>query len=968
MALISWVNYLEALVGRGNPTLSDVLNRPARAILTTSGLDPDADFVGFSQIGHTHLTAAITDLATATTGITKVGILAAPHMTGAVVDSGGFTVTLGGAAITGASSVTGALSVSGALSAAAGISVTGASTITGALSGITTLTATTFVGNLTGAVTGNASSATTATTANALTTPRAINGVLFDGSAAITVPAAANTLSGTGLPVAVVGSSLTSVGTLVSLAVAGALTAGSLAGPLTGNVTGNVTGNASTATALATPRTINGVAFDGSAPITVAAAAGTLTGTALPVAVVASSLTSVGVLAAPHMTFPVIDSGGLTVTAGTVTAPTFIGALTGNVTGNASGTASALATARAINGVPFDGTAAITVPAAAPTLTGASLAPNVLSSSLTSVGTLASLAVTGAVSAGSLSGTLPWSNISAAPTTLAGYGIGDTYTKLLGDARYGNLVASTSARDAAYPTPSTDQRVFNKGTGNVERYTGTVWVTDLTGSGGVVREINVMSYGGKGDGTNGDSAAIAAAVTALGSLGTGGGTIIFPKPAASYIIDVAVNLSGSSNITFAGQSGLDFLTGNTVVLKAKGTLTGAMFNCNTAPPSSRGGGYTFRGLTFQGNNQNVDAFYIHASAVGAQQVRMIEFAECFFDGLRTGLWLGDYTNELQFTYLLGVNVRRCIFNNCVKPIIADGGGFDGLHLEQVWFSDSANRMVRPISLLTSGCNLVCDNVWFSFGNLVTECIYSALPNGVTIRDSAMEGNDVTCQGKGLVMLTSAGTQATGVIWDNTRFNSAYASAVALDVNTPGGMEIRSSRFQGNINVGSTCKVFTQNVTFLGASGYTGTVTNVFVDGEARGTWTPALTFATPGNLAVSYTAQLGRWLKVGKKVTAHFEISTSAFTYTTASGSLLLTNLPFVPEAAYSYAASIGIFSGFTDATRPHLGAVVSPGISQLLFYLSGSGLAQSNVVAGAQVPTAGTVLIYGDITYEATT
>ena len=52
-------------------------------------------------------------------------------------------------------------------------------------------------------------------------------------------------------------------------------------GPLTGNVTGNVsgtagstTGNAATATALATARAINGVAFDGTAAITVTAAAG----------------------------------------------------------------------------------------------------------------------------------------------------------------------------------------------------------------------------------------------------------------------------------------------------------------------------------------------------------------------------------------------------------------------------------------------------------------------------------------------------------------------------------------------------------------------------------------------------------------------------------------------------------------------------------------------------------------------
>jgi hypothetical protein len=52
---------------------------------------------------------------------------------------------------------------------------------------------------------------------------------------------------------------------------------------VTAPISGSVTGNAATATALATPRTINGVAFDGTSNINVTATAdaGTLTGTTL---------------------------------------------------------------------------------------------------------------------------------------------------------------------------------------------------------------------------------------------------------------------------------------------------------------------------------------------------------------------------------------------------------------------------------------------------------------------------------------------------------------------------------------------------------------------------------------------------------------------------------------------------------------------------------------------------------------
>jgi hypothetical protein len=66
-----------------------------------------------------------------------------------------------------------------------------------------------------------------------------------------------------------------------------------------------------------------------------------------------------------------------------------------------SATATKLTTARNINGVAFDGSANITVTADASTLSGGTLKSTVLSSSLTSVGTLTNLAVTGNITAGS---------------------------------------------------------------------------------------------------------------------------------------------------------------------------------------------------------------------------------------------------------------------------------------------------------------------------------------------------------------------------------------------------------------------------------------------------------------------------------------------------------------------------------------------------------------------------------------
>ena len=123
-----------------------------------------------------------------------------------------------------------------------------------------------------------------------------------------------------------------------TLAVTGtASISGSHSGTSSGTNTGDqtsVTGNAGTATALQTARTINGVSFDGTANITVAAAAGTLTGTTLAAGVTGSSLTSAaggsfGTLAFQSGTFSGTSSGTNTGDQ-TIT-------LTGNVTGSGTG-------------------------------------------------------------------------------------------------------------------------------------------------------------------------------------------------------------------------------------------------------------------------------------------------------------------------------------------------------------------------------------------------------------------------------------------------------------------------------------------------------------------------------------------------------------------------------------------------------------------------------------------------------
>lgn len=136
-----------------------------------------------------------------------------------------------------------------------------------------------------------------------------------------------------------------------SLAVTGTAT---ISGTNTGDQT-SVTGNAGTATALQTARTINGVSFDGTANITVTAAAGTLTGTTLNSGVTASSLTSVGTIATGvwNATDIAVADGGTGVSTLTAYAPIFGGTTsTGAVQSGTVGTAGQVLTSNGAGALP----------------------------------------------------------------------------------------------------------------------------------------------------------------------------------------------------------------------------------------------------------------------------------------------------------------------------------------------------------------------------------------------------------------------------------------------------------------------------------------------------------------------------------------------------------------------------------------------------------------------------------------
>jgi hypothetical protein len=84
-----------------------------------------------------------------------------------------------------------------------------------------------------------------------------------------------------------------------------------------------------------------------------------------------------------------------------------------------------------------------------------------------------------------------------------------------------------------------------------------------------------------------------------------------------------------------------------------------------------------------------------------------------------------------------------------------------------------------------------------------------------------------------------------------------------------------------------------------------------LDDYEEGTWTPAFSFATPGDLAVTYSSQTGNYRIVGKLCIATFTLEFTP-TYTTSSGTARVTGLPLSTGNYLTTPASVDRFSGFT--------------------------------------------------------
>lgn len=137
----------------------------------------------------------------------------------------------------------------------------------------------------------------------------------------------------------------------------------------------------------------------------------------------------------------------------------------------------------------------------------------------------------------------------------------------------------------------------------------------------------------------------------------------------------------------------------------------------------------------------------------------------------------------------------------------------------------------------------------------------------------------------------------------------------------------------------------------------GNALSVYAENQS---WTPVVTFATPGDLSVAYTTQGGVYTDIGRVRILAFSLVFTP-TYTTASGSFEITGIGITGNG--NYTAPLVIASAFTwTAGRTQL-ILECPATNYLVINQFGTGagaalISTTNFTSGLAVTISGSITV----------
>lgn len=138
-------------------------------------------------------------------------------------------------------------------------------------------------------------------------------------------------------------------------------------------------------------------------------------------------------------------------------------------------------------------------------------------------------------------------------------------------------------------------------------------------------------------------------------------------------------------------------------------------------------------------------------------------------------------------------------------------------------------------------------------------------------------------------------------------------------------------------------------------------------GPTSGIWTPALTFQTVGTVTPGTVTAEGDWYLRDGIVDLWFRYLAVTFTHSGTSNGLMMTGIPVAltakTKSGWQWGGTLLSFRGITKAGYTQFSPYIAQADNRVFFTASGSGVTESQVVV-ADVPSASTKVIYGNIRY----
>lgn len=190
-------------------------------------------------------------------------------------------------------------------------------------------------------------------------------------------------------------------------------------------------------------------------------------------------------------------------------------------------------------------------------------------------------------------------------------------------------------------------------------------------------------------------------------------------------------------------------------------------------------------------------------------------------------------------------------------------------------------------------------------------------------------------------------------------NLKAAGVLQIGTTSSTPIQIFSGTAEQHItNFAFTNAATSQTITFPDTS-YTVAPNSGFV------AWTPVFTFATPGNLSVSYATQVGSYVKVGNVIYVTFSLVCTP-TFSTASGNFQITGLPV---ASNSTAGNVAVGSLYMQGTYTWpVGSttiVTTNAAGTSIIGVEASGIATAGAsLTTASFTTTSAVTLIGSLTY----